>query len=116
MSDGPDDHAAVIQQNIDRLDVSSFPYLLAPGINDEASHFFFSPEKHDFTALAQEPDHASRPLRVDGLGRLVLNSFHPLFSQAQDLLVIIAEPVSRPNSFTSIDSQRITSMLPCPWA
>lgn len=106
MSDGSDERDAVIQHNINRFDVSSFPYLLQPGINDEASHFFFPPEKHDFTALALKPDHTSRPLRVDGLGRLVFDSFHPLFSQAQDFLITIAEPVSRP---TFIHEYRLTT-------
>lgn len=43
---------------------------------------------------------------MDGLGRLVLDSFHPLFPQAQDFLITIAEPISRP---TFIHEYKITT-------
>lgn len=61
----------------------------------------------DFSYLKLKPDHASRPLWISPLdGRVYLESFSPLFEQAQDFLVTIAEPVSRPNF---IHEYRITT-------
>ncbi|AMD23002.1 HHR233Wp [Eremothecium sinecaudum] len=52
----------------------------------------------DFTYLKLKPDHASRPLWIaPNDGRIILESFSPLAEQAQDFLVTIAEPVSRPS-------------------
>lgn len=54
--------------------------------------------KSDFSYLRLKPDHASRPLWINpDDGRIILESFSPLAEQAQDFLVTIAEPVSRPN-------------------
>ncbi|GAA95510.1 uncharacterized protein L969DRAFT_15430 [Mixia osmundae IAM 14324] len=51
----------------------------------------------DFTWLPLKPDHAFRPLYVSpSSGAIILEAFHALASQAQDFLVAIAEPVSRP--------------------
>src|SRR5579859_3518622 len=60
------------------------------------SHIF---GKHDFTELLKlKPDHASRPLWINPEdGRIILEGFSPLAEQAQDFLVAIAEPVSRPS-------------------
>ncbi|CAR29683.1 hypothetical protein ZYGR_0AD03670 [Zygosaccharomyces rouxii] len=53
---------------------------------------------HDFSYLKLKPDHASRPLWISPSdGRVILESFSPLAEQAQDFLVTIAEPVSRPS-------------------
>lgn len=61
----------------------------------------------DFSYLNLKPDNASRPLWINPLdGRIYLESFSPLFEQAQDFLITIAEPVSRP-SF--IHEYRITT-------
>ncbi|VEU20179.1 DEKNAAC101018 [Brettanomyces naardenensis] len=61
----------------------------------------------DFSYLKLKPDHASRPLWINPLdGRVYLESFSPLFEQAQDFLITIAEPVSRPNF---IHEYRITT-------
>jgi len=47
--------------------------------------------------LALKPDHENRPLWVDDKkARITLESFSPLFAQAQDFLTTIAEPLSRP--------------------
>lgn len=54
--------------------------------------------KSDFSYLRLKPDHASRPIWINpDDGRIILESFSPLAEQAQDFLVTIAEPVSRPN-------------------
>ena len=54
---------------------------------------------NDFSSLLKlKPDHASRPLWVtpDDL-TIILEGFSPLSEQAQDFLVAVAEPVSRPS-------------------
>ena len=51
----------------------------------------------NFSYLELKPDHENRPLWIDGRkARITLESFSPLFSQAQDFLTTIAEPLSRP--------------------
>jgi len=52
----------------------------------------------DFSFLALKPDHENRPLWIfpDASGRIILEFFSPLAEQAQDFLITIAEPVSRP--------------------
>lgn len=62
---------------------------------DTASHIFGS---NDFSYLKLKTDHASRPIWVSPSdAKIYLESFSPLFEQAQDFLVTIAEPVSRPS-------------------
>ncbi|KAK7206735.1 DNA repair helicase rad25 [Myxozyma melibiosi] len=52
----------------------------------------------DFSYLSLKPDHASRPLWINPIdGRIILESYSPLAEQAQDFLVTIAEPISRPS-------------------
>ncbi|KAG4432492.1 DNA repair helicase RAD25 [Cadophora sp. M221] len=63
---------------------------------DSASHHFDSGNT-DFSYLALKPDHDNRPLWIDPLkGRIIVESFSPLASQAQDFLTTVAEPQSRP--------------------
>ncbi|CCI48138.1 unnamed protein product [Albugo candida] len=50
----------------------------------------------DFANLQMKPDHASRPVWVCPNGRIFLEAFSPIYKQAYDFLVAIAEPVSRP--------------------
>lgn len=50
----------------------------------------------DLSSLSLKADHASRPLWIDNHGRITLERFSPIAEQAQDFLVAIAEPVSRP--------------------
>ncbi|CCH62823.1 hypothetical protein TBLA_0I01650 [Henningerozyma blattae CBS 6284] len=53
---------------------------------------------YDFSYLKLRPDHSSRPIWIcPNDGRVILESFSPLAEQAQDFLVTIAEPVSRPS-------------------
>ncbi|ESX01051.1 DNA repair helicase RAD25 [Ogataea parapolymorpha DL-1] len=63
--------------------------------------------KADFSYLKLKPDHAARPIWISPLdGKIFLEGLSPLSEQAQDFLVTIAEPVSRP-SF--IHEYRITT-------
>lgn len=50
----------------------------------------------DFTGLKLKPDHESRPVWVSADRRILLETFSPIYKQAYDFLVAIAEPVSRP--------------------
>ena len=50
----------------------------------------------DFTSLRLKPDHAARPLWVCPDGRIFLETFSPVYRQATDFLVAVAEPLSRP--------------------
>jgi DNA excision repair protein ERCC-3 len=62
---------------------------------DSASHHFGN---NDFSYLSLKPDHDNRPLWIDPQkGRIILESFSPLASHAQDFLTTIAEPLSRPS-------------------
>ena len=52
----------------------------------------------DFLYLKLKPDHFSRPLWISPKDlRIILESFSPLAEGAQEFLVTIAEPVSRPS-------------------
>ncbi|PQM38464.1 DNA repair helicase XPB1 [Prunus yedoensis var. nudiflora] len=55
-------------------------------------------EKRDFTKLELKPDHINRPLWACADGRIFLETFSPLYKQAYDFLIAIAEPVCRPES------------------
>ncbi|KAI0279283.1 DNA helicase [Russula aff. rugulosa BPL654] len=58
------------------------------------SHIFMD---QDFSWLHLKPDHASRPLWISPEGHIILEAFSPIAEQAQDFLVAISEPVSRPS-------------------
>jgi DNA excision repair protein ERCC-3 len=52
----------------------------------------------DFSFLSLKNDHSSRPLWIDPeTGAIILEGFSPIAEQAQDFLVAISEPVSRPS-------------------
>ncbi|PCH42321.1 DNA helicase [Wolfiporia cocos MD-104 SS10] len=62
--------------------------------NSLVSHIF---QDHDFSWLHLKADHASRPLWISPEdGHIILEAFSPIAEQAQDFLVAISEPVSRP--------------------
>ena len=42
-----------------------------------------------------KPDHQKRPIWVTKGGRIFLEKFSPIFKQAYDFLIAIAEPVNR---------------------
>ncbi|KAF2646733.1 DNA repair helicase rad25 [Massarina eburnea CBS 473.64] len=58
----------------------------------DAASFIF---RHDNLDQPLKPDAATRPLWVNNDGRIIMESFSPLFDEAQDFLINIAEPVSR---------------------
>lgn len=58
----------------------------------DAASLLFKYDQHD---LPLKPDHANRPIWVNHDGRIILESFSPLFDEAQDFLINIAEPLSR---------------------
>lgn len=61
---------------------------------DAASALFAN---RDYSYLQLKPDHADRPLWIEpGKARVILESFNPLAQQAQDFLITVAEPQSRP--------------------
>ncbi|KAJ9549876.1 hypothetical protein OSB04_022419 [Centaurea solstitialis] len=55
-------------------------------------------KKRDFTKLELKADHINRPLWACADGRIFLETFSPLYKQAYDFLIAIAEPVCRPES------------------
>ncbi|XP_074572887.1 general transcription and DNA repair factor IIH helicase/translocase subunit XPB1-like [Curcuma longa] len=55
-------------------------------------------KQRNFTQLELKPDHVNRPLWACGDGRIFLETFSPLYKQAYDFLIAIAEPVCRPES------------------
>lgn len=55
--------------------------------------------------LTLKPDHINRPLWVSSNGHIFLESHSPLHELAQDFLITIAEPVSRP---THVHEYRLT--------
>lgn len=58
-------------------------------------------KKRDFSKLELKPDHVNRPLWACADGRIFLETFSPLYKQAYDFLIAIAEPVCRYNSYIS---------------
>ncbi|GAB4818176.1 hypothetical protein N2152v2_005222 [Parachlorella kessleri] len=53
---------------------------------------------HDYSGMQLKPDHQNRPLWACPDGRIFLETFSPVYRQAYDFLIAIAEPVSRPES------------------
>jgi len=51
---------------------------------------------YDFSRLPLKADHASRPIWVCPDGRVFLETASPLYKQAYDFLIAIADPVTRP--------------------
>ncbi|QRW20221.1 DNA excision repair protein ERCC-3 [Rhizoctonia solani] len=62
--------------------------------NDGLGYLF---RNHDFSWAQLKPDHASRPLWISPEdNHIILEGFSPIAEQAQDFLVAISEPISRP--------------------
>jgi len=51
----------------------------------------------DFSKLPLKPDHDKRPIWVCPNGRVYLETYSPVYKQAYDFLIAIADPVSRPH-------------------
>ncbi|KAF2703390.1 DNA repair helicase rad25 [Pleomassaria siparia CBS 279.74] len=85
------------QETYDRLrstfDVKAMSRAAKAKQPRDAASFLF--KKCDQWDAPLKPDHANRPLWVDDAGRIILESFSPIFKDAQDFLINIAEPQSR---------------------
>ncbi len=58
---------------------------------------FFKAEFHDYSSqIRLKSDHEKRPIWIAPDYRLFLESFSPIYKEATDFLIAIAEPVSRP--------------------
>jgi DNA excision repair protein ERCC-3 len=55
-------------------------------------------QQHDFSSMQLKPDHAMRPIWVTPDKHIFLETFSPIYVQAYDFLVAIAEPLSRPEN------------------
>uniref|UniRef100_A0ACD5W2R6 Uncharacterized protein n=1 Tax=Avena sativa TaxID=4498 RepID=A0ACD5W2R6_AVESA len=66
-------------------------------------------KKRDFTKLELKPDHVNRPLWACADGRIFLETFSPLYKQAYDFLIAIAEPVCRSTSIIPTSQSRPTA-------
>lgn len=81
---------------------------IAPHFNPDSVSRIFNNSATDFSYLNLRPDHESRPIWIyEAVDKIIiiLESFSPLAEQAQDFLITIAEPVSRPSH---IHEYRIT--------
>ncbi|KAH6998668.1 Rad3 protein [Ilyonectria sp. MPI-CAGE-AT-0026] len=92
--EGPVDE--VLERDLDKnIDLFSLDrYQKRHAIREPLPHIFGD---HDFSYLDLKKDHQNRPLWIDPQkGRIILESFNPLAEQAQDFLITISEPLSRP--------------------
>ncbi|KAG6099894.1 transcription factor TFIIH complex ERCC-3 subunit [Claviceps sp. LM220 group G6] len=81
-----------IDKNIDRFSLDHFQKK--HNIREPLPHIF---GVNDFSYLELKKDHRNRPLWIDPKkGKIILESFNPIAEQAQDFLITIAEPLSRP--------------------
>lgn len=81
-----------IDKNIDRFSLERHQKKHA--VREPLPHIFGD---RDFSYLDLKKDHRHRPLWIDPQkGRIILESFNPLAEQAQDFLITISEPLSRP--------------------
>ncbi|KAG6068391.1 transcription factor TFIIH complex ERCC-3 subunit [Claviceps aff. humidiphila group G2b] len=81
-----------IDKNIDRFSLDHFQKK--HNIREPLPHIF---GVNDFSYLELKKDHQNRPLWIDPKkGKIILESFNPIAEQAQDFLITIAEPLSRP--------------------
>lgn len=82
-----------IERNIDQFSLER--YQKNHAIREPLPHIFGD---RDFSYLELKKDHQNRPLWIDPQkGKIILESFNPLAEQAQDFLITIAEPQSRPS-------------------
>ncbi|TPX36966.1 hypothetical protein SmJEL517_g01001 [Synchytrium microbalum] len=65
-------------------------------VQDEVTELFEERDT-DYTHLRLKEDHELRPLYITNDNIIILEAFSPIADQAQDFLVAIAEPVSRPS-------------------
>jgi len=91
--EGPMSDQETFDQLKEEFDVKAMTKRARAGrIRDAAADLF---RKSDQWSAPLKPDHYNRPLWVNDAGGIILESFHPLFDEAQDFLINIAEPQSR---------------------
>ncbi|KAJ1547999.1 hypothetical protein HK096_007578, partial [Nowakowskiella sp. JEL0078] len=61
---------------------------------EDSIHSLF--EEQDYMEARLKDDHTSRPIWICDDGKILLESFSPIAEYAQDFLIAIAEPISRP--------------------
>lgn len=90
---GPMSDQETFDQLKEEFDVKAMTKRARAGrVRDAAGDLF---RKSDQWNAPLKPDHHNRPLWVNDAGGIILESFHPLFDEAQDFLINIAEPQSR---------------------
>ncbi|RID65971.1 hypothetical protein BRARA_D01141 [Brassica rapa] len=87
---GKDDHKMKNTQNEE--------YYLGDDADEDSRDGEGEKMNTDFSKLELKPDHGNRPLWACADGRIFLETFSPLYKQAYDFLIAIAEPVCRPES------------------
>ncbi|EDU44076.1 SSL2 DNA or RNA helicase of superfamily II [Pyrenophora tritici-repentis] len=91
--EGPMSDQDTFDQLKEEFDVKAMTKRARAGrVRDAAADLF---RKSDQWSAPLKPDHFNRPLWVNDAGGIILESFHPLFDEAQDFLINIAEPQSR---------------------
>ena len=91
--EGPMSDQETFDQLKEEFDVKAMTKRARAGrVRDAAADLF---RKSDQWSAPLKPDHYNRPLWVNDAGGIILESFHPLFDEAQDFLINIAEPQSR---------------------
>lgn len=91
--EGPMSDQETFDQLKEEFDVKAMTKRARAGrVKDAAADLF---RKSDQWNAPLKPDHHNRPLWVNDAGGIILESFHPLFDEAQDFLINIAEPQSR---------------------
>jgi DNA excision repair protein ERCC-3 len=95
--ESPEEEALSDQETLDNLkqsfDVTAMSKRARATHQTDAASFLF--KKSDLWDASLKPDHPTRPLWVDDDCGIILESFNPLFDEAQDFLINIAEPQSR---------------------
>lgn len=84
-----------LEKAVDKFTVENYASKQKGKAKDSISHLF---GKRDYSWMELKRDHYNRPMWIDpDRGRIILESFSPLAEQAQDFLITIAEPLSRPS-------------------
>ncbi|KAI9822587.1 MAG: DNA repair helicase RAD25 [Pycnora praestabilis] len=95
-SEASENEAENLNKNVNKFSINSYGGKTKPQEQhiDSASSFF---GEKDFAYLSLKPDHNNRPLWIDpSKGKIIVESFSPLFKEAQEFLTTVAEPLSRP--------------------
>ena len=64
--------------------------------SDDPSNGDWNSNVKDFSKVPLKPDHEKKPIWVTSDGHVYLETFSPVYKQAYDFLIAIADPVCRP--------------------